>query len=186
MKRITLPLLALMVFLFPTTYSWSGNSTSGLTVSADILLTDDKDPDITFILHLVNSSDHEITVLTKNLEFGSSSEPGKPKVIQCTIGYTGKLEHEGHLVIPSLNELAPVTLKPNEEAQVCYEMENDSDDETQKLIIKGTPVEMHYDISSKWGKRFNAWDGTVTAKPVVAMTWKAATEAAEAKNKPTR
>jgi len=141
------------------------NSTE-LTVNATAaLLVQTNKPELFLQIHLINSSDHEIVVLTKNLNW--NFETKHEKSWGCTVSYSNPLvTHEGHPVIPSLYELAPVTLQPNEEAFITRLVENDFNQITS--LTGDTEILVNYAVSTNWGNRFRVWSGSATSKPFKA------------------
>jgi len=161
--------LALMIA--SVCFAWTARSqsnTNGLQVSAQaFLLVETNHPKIFLTLHLVNSSDHEVTVLTKNLNLGI--QPASDKLM-LSIGYeNGAVTYQGHPIIPSLYDFSPVTLRPNEEALIRREI-------TDGLDVLGKrndmPLTVGYSVSSEWGKLFGVWSGTVQMLPFTAVVRK--------------
>lgn len=135
-------------------------SANDLTVSAEAqLLQDTNDTRVFLTIHLVNSSDHEITVLTKNL--GMQTDGSANQMI-FIVGYSNPaVTHDGHTIVPSLYDFSPVTLKPNEEAFVSQEIVGMR---SLKQITPETKFTVRYTISAEWAKRFALWSGSVESK----------------------
>ncbi len=128
--------------------------TVGAEVNAAVISNQTK---IYLTVHLINSSDHEITVLTKNLSL--DLEEGA-KELKIGLGYgEDATTHDGHPIVPSLYELAPVTLKPNEEAFFSKEMSNVTLTPESKCIVR-------YSITEPWAKRWNLWSGSAESKAI--------------------
>src|SRR5205085_11521059 len=108
-------------------------------------------------LHLVNSTDHEVTVLTKHLNAGTDYFTNR---VTFNVGYSNSpVTHDGHAIVPSLYDLSPVTLKPNEEAFVTQELP------MMRPVTSETKFVVRYTISPEWAKRFALWSGSVESKP---------------------
>jgi hypothetical protein len=139
---------------------------NGLTMKADVVIMDPSDKKtVSILLHILNSSNQEITVVSKGLGFDHFQlDDDKSGIYKCTVGYTGHLDHDGHLVVPSLSDLSPVTLRPNEEALVNYEWGDD--DDLAGLLKNKTPIEVTYSVDDLWAKRFGIWGGSVKAAAV--------------------
>lgn len=137
------------------------SSAPELLVSAEgQLLTATNNTLIFLTIHLVNSSDHDVTVLTKNL---SLELDGSATQMNFTVGYSNPaITHDGHPIVPSLYDFSPVTLKPNEEAFVSKEI---SGMPNLKQITPETKFVVRYTISPNWAKRFSLWSGAAESKP---------------------
>jgi hypothetical protein len=149
----------------------SQNIPNGLEVSATASLRGDTNaPQLFLIVHLLNTTNHDIVVLTKNLNFdGSDFEAaGVPDTNKksWTLGWGNPaISYQGHVVVPSLYDFSPVTLRPNEEA-IITQLEDNS--ELLKDITKDTQITITYTISSDWGSRFGTWNGSATSEPFKA------------------
>lgn len=128
-----------------------------LTLTADAqLLMDTNDTRVFLTIHLVNSTDHEVTVLTKNLNMGMEAASNQ---MVFALGYSDSaITHDGHAIIPSLSDFSPVTLKPNEEAFISKEVHN------VRQVVPETQFVVRYTISPEWSKRFALWSGSVESK----------------------
>ena len=128
-----------------------------LTLTADAqLLMDTNDTRVFLTIHLVNSTDHEVTVLTKNLNIGMEAASNQ---MVFALGYSDPaITHDGHAIISSLYDFSPVTLKPNEEAFITKEVHN------VRQVVPETQFVVRYAISSEWAKRFALWSGSVESK----------------------
>ena len=131
--------------------------TNDLTLTADAqLLMDTNDTRVFLTIHLVNSTDHEVTVLTKNLNLGMEAASNQ---MVFALGYSdAAITHDGHAIIPSLFDFSPVTLKPNEEAFITKEVHN------VRQVVPETQFVVRYAISPEWAKRFALWSGAVESK----------------------
>jgi hypothetical protein len=168
MKPTKFKTLALIIasFCFAEAAHSQGN-TNGLQVSAQASLRiETNSPRVFLTVQLVNTSDHEITVLTKNLnlDFKPSSDQ-----LELTIGYSGRVSHGGHLLIPSLYDFAPVTLRPNEAAFIKHEVIHGLEALGKRSDL---PLVVAYSVSSEWGKRFGVWSGTAKTSPLTATVRK--------------
>ena len=128
-----------------------------LTLTADAqLLLDTNDTRVFLTIHLINSTDHEVTVLTKNLNMGMEAASNQ---MVLALGYSDPaITHDGHAIIPSLYDFSPVTLKPNEEAFISKEVHN------VRQVVPETQFVVRYAISPEWAKRFALWSGSVESK----------------------
>ena len=159
------------IFLFTCVASLLADdvTASGLTMKADVVITDSADTKtVLILLHILNASNHEITIVSKGLGFDHFQiDDDKSGLYKCTVGYTGRLDHDGHLVVPSLTDLSPITLRPNEEALVNYEWGDD--DELAGLIKNKAEIEVTYSVDDLWAKRFGIWGGSVKAAAVAIV-----------------
>jgi hypothetical protein len=146
----------------------SQTNSNGLTISAQAsFLADTNAPQLFLTVHLLNTTNHDIVVLTKGLQYDFSeiSEIGAPHMNQksWTVGYNQPgVTYQGHLVVPPLQDLAPVTIKPNEEA-IVTKLVDDSD--PLQDITKDTQITITYAISPDWASRFGTWSGSAISKP---------------------
>lgn len=131
--------------------------TNDLTMTVDAqLLMDTNDTRVFLTVHLINSTDHEVTVLTKNLNMGMETASNQ---MVFELGYSDPaITHDGHAIIPSLYDFSPVTLKPNEEAFISKEVHN------VRQVVPQTQFVVRYAISPEWSKRFALWCGSVESK----------------------
>jgi hypothetical protein len=114
-------------------------------------------------VHLLNTTNHEIVVLTKKLNFDFDMDD--PNKWICTLGYKDPgVTYQGHLVIPSVSDFSPVTIKPNEEAIITQLIDEGM---LLKDFKKGTQIAVCYAISPEWATRFSTWNGSVMSKPFV-------------------
>ena len=75
------------------------------------------------------------------------------------------IAHDGHTVVPSLYDLSPVTLRPNEEAFVSQETRGMGSPDD---VTTDTQLVVRYTISPEWAKRFALWSGAAESKPFTA------------------
>jgi hypothetical protein len=142
-------------------------SPDGLAVSAEAsFLAATNAPQLFLTVHLLNTTNHEIVVLTKNLQYDFSdfgvSDANKEN---WTVGYNQPgVIFQGHLVAPPLSDLSPVTIKSNEEAIITHLVDN-SMLLKHLHLTKDTQITVCYAISSDWGSRFGTWNGSATSKP---------------------
>jgi len=147
------------------------NNPNGLAISAEAsLLADTNAPQLFLTVHLLNTTNHDIVVLTKGLQYDFSDVEvsGVPDTNKksWTLGYNQPgVTYQGHLIVPPLNDLSPVTIKPNEEA-IITQLEDNSD--LLNGITKDTQITICYAISPDWGSRFGTWSGSATSKPFEA------------------
>ena len=147
-----------------------GAPTSDLAADVTLDVSHRKKPQATILITLVNTSDHDITVITEGLEYSHNDRDKNPWA--CEIGYTVTISDEkDHLIVPSLADLAPVTLHPNEGAIASFEFD-EGEKEAVAAFKRGIPIIVTYTISEKWGKRLGIWSGSVAAKPAKEMKGK--------------
>ncbi|MDB6024735.1 MAG: hypothetical protein JWM68_958 [Verrucomicrobiales bacterium] len=144
------------------THVAQGQTTNQLKVSAEArLLVEANDTRVFLSIHVLNSSDREVTILTKNLNVETD---GSTSVMTFVVGYAGQpVTRDGHIIVPSLYDFSPVTLKPNEEALVTKEMNH------LQEVTPATKFVVQYVISHEWAKRFGLWSGSVESKPFTAQ-----------------
>jgi hypothetical protein len=169
MKTSTLCTIAGSIICFWAAYGAQGQvASNGLTVGAEAsLLPDTNGARVFLTLHLINTSDHDITVLTKHL---SVEVDGSAKQTTFILGYANPaITHDGHPVVPSLYDFSPVTLKPNEETFVVQETHGlGGPDE----VTADTQLTVRYTISPEWAKRFALWSGVAESRPFTARVRK--------------
>jgi len=163
MKTKTLQAIVMAIVCICTTRVAEGQtSTNDLTVSAEAqLLLDANDTRVFLTIHLVNSSDHDATVLTKRLNVQTS---GSTNEMSINIGYGSTVTHDGHTIVPSLYDFSPVTLKPNEEALISQEVPM-----PPRSLMAETKLVVRYSISPEWARRFALWSGSVESKSFGAI-----------------
>jgi hypothetical protein len=90
-------------------------SANGLAVSAEASLSPDTNaPQLFITIHLLNTTNRDLVVLTKKLNFDFDVD-ASPWTFN--IGYNDSgVTYQGHLIVPSVSDFSPVTIKPNEEA----------------------------------------------------------------------
>jgi len=138
-------------------------SANDLMVSAEArVLLETNNTRIFLTVHLVNATDHELTVLTQGLDASTSMDMfGKQMILHISYANAG-VKHDGHQIVPSLYALLPVRLKPNEEAFISKEIHY------PKEVTPETQFVVRYTISSEWAKRFALWSGSAQSKPFSA------------------
>ena len=165
-------LIVVIVYFCNAPLAFCQTNPNGLAISAEAsLLTSTNEPKLFLMIHLVNTTNHAITVLTKNLNWSFNGNPnsdGKP-TLECNLGYSGVITHEGHQIVPALGDFSPVTLRPNEAAVITYELERSR---RLKQITAESPITVKYEISPDWAGRFALWNGSVTTKPFNASVRK--------------
>jgi len=137
---------------------------NGLAISAEAsLLAGTSAPQLFLTVHLRNTTNHEMVVLTKNLDSDIDFNPADATKWTCTLGYNQPgVTYQGRLIVPPLNDFSPVTIKPNEEAVITHRVKRNR---SLKLITKDAQLTVCYAISPNWGSRFATWSGSVTSKP---------------------
>ena len=175
MKDILQKILIIIACMFSGHGVFGQTNKGGLTVSAEGYLLTNIVPQLVLTVHLINTTNHDITVLTKEKTSTPMTmwipinETPEPKTFQCTIGLYHTSKHQGHLIVPALSELAPVTLKPNEEALVPLTIEqNKEHPNALEGVTKDTLIIMRYFVTAEWGTRFGCWSGMVSSEPFKA------------------
>jgi hypothetical protein len=107
---------------------------------------------------LINIGNQPVTVVTDHLD--QQSETKDDGSTKLTIGMNGKVTKDGHLVVPSLTRLAPVTLQPGEAAMLEEDPLGNMHD------YKGGRLTVEYSVSDFWGKRLSIWSGSASADAV--------------------
>ena len=163
MKSKILKFLAVIITCLVAQSAICQSNANGLTVNAEAsFLADSKAPQLFMTIHLLNTTNHEIVVLTKNLNV-SFDLGGNTNNLDCSLGYNDPaVTYQGHLVIPPVSNLSPVTIKPNEEAFFTQLVEHGR---ILKRITKETQITLHYAISPEWGSRFSTWSGSAISNP---------------------
>lgn len=168
MKPTTLKTLALIIAAL--CFAWAAQAQTNSTVLQVIaqasLRIEINSPRIFLTVQLVNTNDHEVTVLTKNLSV--DIQPSSDQ-LELTIGYSGRVSHGGLLIIPSLYDFSPVTLRPNEAAFIKHEAIHGLEALGKRNDL---PLVVAYSVSSEWGKRFGVWSGTAKTSPFTATVRK--------------
>jgi|SRR5580692_2341575 hypothetical protein len=141
------------------------DTADGLKVSAVAWLRTVGDPKLQVVVHLLNTTNHDITVLTKtghSRYFNLSSDKTK---FMFWFWFDTAGTWEGHLVAPSLPELAPVTIKPNEVAFCFMDVEQNDTAKTLQGLTKDSPMVISYKVMPELGARFGCWSGRIDTKP---------------------
>ncbi len=115
---------------------------------------------------LLNTTNHDITVLTKaghSHYFNMSSDKTRFR-FWYSFDF-GSATLDGHLIVPSLPELAPVTIKPNEVALCHMIVEQNDASKTLQGLTKDSPVVISYEVSPALGARFGCWSGRIDTRP---------------------
>lgn len=136
------------------------------------------EPKAFYSIQLINLGDKEVTVLSRISDYDAQYSPAdapatdlESKVYKIQFGLTGSMKTaDGYLIIPSLTDYKPVTLRKNE----CVVLEKpqplpgssmkflDSD-----LLKRMKTMEISYFVSEEMGERLGIWHGRVTAKYAV-------------------
>jgi len=114
--------------------------------------------DLKVRLFVKNVEEKDVSVLTRNLQLSLSNYTDKPK--ELSINLSKQANIDGSLVIPSLFDLSPVTLKKGESAEIQLAYRD------RKNLDK---VVLVYDMRNDLAKRFNAWDGIIRSDVVEVM-----------------
>jgi hypothetical protein len=135
---------------------------SPITIDAQIMSDDVKDeagkPKTlrTLVVTLINTGKEPVTVITQHLDRSSSDS-------DITLGLNGTATLDGHLLIPSLSTLAPVTLRPGEATVLSTDSVDLSD-------YKGGKLTIDYEVTKPWGERLAIWAGKVSAEAKAAKS----------------
>ncbi|HZF02015.1 MAG TPA: hypothetical protein VE344_08985 [Methylomirabilota bacterium] len=165
MKNKILQILGLIITVICLSQTANCQTTAnGLAVSAEgSLLADTNAPQLFLTVHLFNTSTNEIVVLTKKLNCDFDLD--NPNKWICTLGYKDPgVTYQGHLIIPSVSDFSPVTIKPNEEAIITQLVDQSM---LLKHLKKETQIAICYAIASDWGSRLGTWSGSIMSKPFV-------------------
>jgi hypothetical protein len=165
MKRVSaIVAFVFLIFLGARVHGDDASSTTSLKVDAELLTLHVQDeagqPKIIRKLSvtLINTGQTPITVVTDHLD--SQSSVDSDGVTKITVGMNGKVTKDGHLIVPSLSKLAPVTLQPGEAAFLS------EDPLTNVHDYKDGKLSVEYSVSDFWGKRLSIWSGSVGADAV--------------------
>lgn len=149
------------------------DSAAGLSVYAAGTFITNNGFELALTIQLVNTTNHDLTVLTKNGKgrmtgfcFSPAGAPASKQMI-CDIGLSDISSWAGHPIIPLLYDLAPVTLKPNETAIVQVTVSENDDRFTKMLptLNQDTEVTVTYRVLDSWGARLGCWSGAASSKP---------------------
>ena len=163
MKTIIAKLITIAIVCVYASFSADSQTNSnGLAVIATTasLGADTNAPKVSLMFGLLNTTNHDIVVLTKGLD-GSFSQSDTNKW-DCTVSYDDDQEMtcQGHKVVPSFYDFAPVTIRPNEVAVVSQSFDLFAPHPTTNA-----QVTVRYSISTNWAGRFGTWSGSVTSQP---------------------
>lgn len=166
-------LIVLLVSAFSLSLLWQASaqpsisdSSGGLSVSADASYMSKDSPKLHVIIQLLNTTNHDIMVLTKaghGHYFNLSADKTK---FRFWFDFDAGLRWQGHQVVPSLSEFAPVTLKPGEAALCLMDVEQNGAAKTLDGLTKDSPIVISYEISPALGERFGCWSGRIDSKPL--------------------
>ena len=123
------------------------------TLEAHVVLNKEtpKGPLLGLVLIVVNTTDKNITVLTKIKNGIYFSDAESPKV---QIGFSRTQKRFGHSIIPSIASFEPVTIRPGEAAEISSEISSkylESLNDGDEIIVK-------YVVSDQWAERFDLWN----------------------------
>ena len=139
------------------------DTAGGLNVSA-LAFSDSTNLTVTIVL--LNATNHDLTVFTKaghSHYFNMSSD--KTKFRFWYSFEFGSATLGGHPIVPSLAELAPVTIKPDEVALCHMIFRQDDTPRTVQGLTKDSPIVVSYEVSPASGARFGCWSGRIDTKP---------------------
>ena len=141
------------------------DTTDGLSVSADAYLMSAGDPKLHVIVHLLNTTNHDITVLTKDRSSRYLNMSADKTKFRFWFWIDSGLKWNDHLIVPSLTQFVPVTIKPNEVALCLMDVEQNDQSKTLQGLTKDSPVVISYEVSPALGARFGCWSGRIDTKP---------------------
>jgi hypothetical protein len=138
------------------------NSNGLAVIGTDAFLVADKNAtNISLLVTVLNTTNHDIVVLTKGLNCGFTRDETNKWVCPIALDDSLVITYQGHKAVPSFYTFAPVTLRPNEVAGI-----------QQDIDLNGLPfsptnaqITVRYSISADWGSRFGTWSGSVTSQP---------------------
>ena len=118
-------------------------------------------------VRLLNSTNHDITVLTKDSTWsgGLSTCWLDDTQYVCMLSFDNQVSSGGHPVAPSLADLEPVTVKPGEVA-ICHLRFANSPISKLDRLGKNSPVVIRYEVPPSLGARFGCWSGKIQSKPI--------------------
>ena|ERR1700722_2674767 len=167
--------ISIIACIFAGQAAFCQGNGDGLSVSAEAYLLSEKVTTLSLNIHLRNITNHDITVLTKQNSrtpwtmWIPINDTPTPKTLLCMIGLFETTKSEGHVIVPSLSELAPVTLKSNEEAIVHLVVEQNDDFPLRIRGLTGsTPIMVEYKVLPEWGTRYACWSGEASSRPFTA------------------
>lgn len=163
-------LLPVFSMTLPTQASAQPNfpdSSGGLNVSAEAFVysVSNDSPKLRVIIHLLNTTNRDLTVLTKDeasSHFNLSSDKTK---FRFWASFDTGLKWDGHPVVPSLYKFEPVTLRPNEVALCAFDVEQNGSAKTLQGLTKDSPIVIWYSISQDFADRYGCWSGDIATKP---------------------
>ena len=139
------------------------NSNGLAIISTDASLGTDAShgnaPSLFLTVNLLNTTNHDIVVLTKNLNCGFDRDNTNKWAGTVGLDDSTVVTYQGHKIVPSFYDFAPVTLRPNEVAVV-------SATDYFPTFTTNTQITVRYSISADWGSRFGTWVGSVTSEPL--------------------
>jgi hypothetical protein len=118
-------------------------------------------------VYVLNTTNHDITILTKSLVpgliFRGIPEETHSTNALCEIGLSDSFNntYQGHAIIPSLSDMAPVTLRSNEVGIVILHYPNMN----KSIATTNMQMTVKYSIAPNWGSRFGAWTGSIESQP---------------------
>lgn len=147
MKKL-LTIFSLLILAFSTSHA-----DSSPTLEAHVVLNKNapKGPLLGVVLIVVNTTDKDITVLTKIKNSIYFSDAENPKV---QIGFSSTHTRLGHSIIPSIASLEPVTIRPGEVTEISCETSS----KYLETLNDGDEIIVKYVISDKWAERFGLWN----------------------------
>jgi hypothetical protein len=147
MKKL-LTIFSLLILTLSTSHA-----DSSPTIEAHVVLNKNtpKGPLLGVVLIVVNTTDKDITVLTKIKNGIYYSDAESPKV---QIGFGSTHTRSGHLIIPSIASFEPVTIRPGEATEISSEISS----KYLESLNDGDEIVVKYIVSDQWAERFDLWN----------------------------
>jgi hypothetical protein len=169
MKTKIHKLIVVVAFIFASQIGFGQqdipDNAGGLTVSADAGFFTLGNPRLHIRLELLNTSNHDITVLTKG-DTGYYLNMSSDKVkFNFWFWLDSGVKWNGHQIVQSLTKYAPVTIKPNEVTFIFMEVEKNDPHKALQGLTKDSPIVITYIVSPELGTRFGCWSGQIETKP---------------------
>lgn len=123
------------------------------TLEAHAVLNKDtpKGPLLGVVLIVINTTDRDITVLTKIKNGIYYSDAESPKV---QIGFNRTQKRFGHSIVPSIASFEPVTIRPGEATEISSEISS----KYLESLEDGDDIIVKYVVSDEWAERFDLWN----------------------------
>jgi len=138
------------------------SESTDLIIEARALLVEHEDQQLLRVhAVLVNQGSEAVTVITRNVPMAVARDAVG---VVVDFAYKQQQTMDGRPITPSLYPLAPVTLRPGE-ATMLFDSSNSR---IIQEMTAGETIRVRYQVSEKWGNRWNLWHGLTSAKVEVA------------------